>query len=85
LTDIATRSMPMRRAGGLDGDLDLVPTPSSAATRTGVLEARRLQIEQAAEPADFGVGARAGAVARTIGLMRSTRRLPASMSTPESA
>ena len=44
-----------------------------------------LEVEQAAEAADLGVGARAGAVARTSGLIVSTSALPASMSTPASA
>ena len=38
--------------------LTLVPTPSVAATSTGSREARALEVEQAAEAADFAVGAR---------------------------
>ena len=38
--------------------LTLVPTPSVAATSTGSLKARALEVEQAAEAADLGVRAR---------------------------
>ena len=37
--------------------LTLVPTPSVAATRTGSLKPARLEVEQAAKAADFGIGA----------------------------
>ena len=37
--------------------LSLVPTPSVAATRIGILEAGGLQIEQPAEAAQIGIGA----------------------------
>ena len=69
---------------GFDGDLDLGADAIGCRDQNRVLEARGLQIEQAAETADFGFGS-GRAVARTIGLIRSTSRLPASISTPESA
>ncbi len=43
----------------------LVPTPSLAATRTGSLKARGLEVEQAAEAADLAIGA--GAARRADG------------------
>ena len=42
---------------GLDRDLDLGADAIGGRDQNRVLEARGLQIEQAAEPADFGVGA----------------------------
>ncbi len=68
----------------LDRDLDLGANAIGRRDQHGILEAGRLEVEQAAESADLGVGTGARG-ARTIGLIRSTRRLPASISTPESA
>ena len=45
---------------GLDRDLDLGADAIGGGDQNRVLEARRLQIEQPAKPADFGVGAGAG-------------------------
>jgi hypothetical protein len=45
---------------GLDRDLDLVPTPSVAATSTGSLKPAALRSNRPAEAADLGVGAGAG-------------------------
>ena len=45
---------------GLDGDLDLGADAVGGRDQNRVLEARGLEIEQPAEPADFGVGAGAG-------------------------
>ena len=42
---------------GLDRDLDLGADAVGRRDQNRILEARRLQIEQSAEPADFGVGA----------------------------
>jgi hypothetical protein len=66
---------------GVDRDLDLGADAIGGRDQNGVLETGRLEVEQAAESADFCIGARR-AVARTMGLMRSTSRFPASMSTP---
>ena len=43
---------------GLDRDLDLGADAVGGRDQHRVLEARRLQIEQAAETADLGIGAR---------------------------
>ena len=51
--------MPLVQAG-LDGNLDLGADAIGGRDQNRVLEARRLQIEQSAEPADFGIGAGAG-------------------------
>ena len=55
-----------------------------AATKTGSLKPAALRSKSPPKP-PISASAPARAVARTIGLMRSTRRLPASISTPESA
>src|SRR6185295_12612567 len=85
LTDIATRSMPMPPCSPVSiAILSLVPTPSVAATSTGSLKPAALRSNSPPKP-PISASAPARAVARTIGLMRSTRRFPASISTPESA
>ncbi len=69
---------------GLDRDLDLGADAVGGGDQHRVDKAGPLEVEQAAKAADLGV--RAGrAVARTSGLISSTMRLPASMSTPASA
>ena len=45
---------------GLDRDLDLGADPVGRRHQDGILETRRLEVEQAAESADFGVRARPG-------------------------
>ena len=45
---------------GLDGDLDLGADAVGGRHQDRILEARGLEVEQSAEPADFGVGARSG-------------------------
>jgi len=45
---------------GLDGDHDLGPDAIGRRHQDGVLETRRLEVEQATESADFGVRARPG-------------------------
>ncbi len=56
---------------GVDRDLELGADAVGGRDQDRVLEAGGLEIEQPAEPADFSVGA-GRAVARTIGLIRST-------------
>ena len=55
---MATRSMPIVSwIAGLDGDLELGADAVIGGDQHGIAEARRLQVEQAAEAADLGLGA----------------------------
>jgi len=69
---------------GLVAVLTLVPTPSVVATRTGSAKPARLRSNRPPKP-PISASAPGRAVARTNGLIRSTMRLPASISTPASA
>ena len=69
---------------GVDGDLELGADAVVGGDQDGVHEARRLEVEQRAEAAEVGAGARPARRAAASGLMASTSALPASMSTPES-
>ena len=64
--------------------LTLVPTPSLAATRTGSLKPSGFRSNSPPKP-PISASAPARAVARTSGLISSTIRLPASISTPACA
>src|SRR5262249_27383853 len=64
--------------------LSLVPTPSVAATSTGSRYPARLRSNNPPNP-PISAAAPGRAVARTKGLIRSTVRLPASISTPACA
>ena len=64
--------------------LTLVPTPSVAATSIGSEKPAAFKIEKAAKAADLRIRAGAG-VLRRNGLINSTMRLPASISTPAAA
>ena len=56
---MATRSMPIVSwHAGLDRDLDLGADAVGGGDQHRVLEARALEVEQAAEAADLGIGAR---------------------------
>ena len=55
---MATRSMPMvRMAAGIDRDLELGADAVIGGDQDRILEAGGLEVEQAAEPADLGIGA----------------------------
>ena len=83
---MATRSMPIVSwRAGLDRDLDLGADAVGRRDQHRVGEAGALEVEQPAEAADLGVGARAARSLRTSGLISSTMRLPASISTPAAA
>ena len=69
---------------GVDGDLELGADAVGGGDQDRVLEARGLEVEQRAEAAELGVGARPAGSRAASGLMASTRALPASMSTPAS-
>ena len=62
----------------------LVPTPSVAATSTGSANPAAFRSKSAPNPPSPAITP-GRAVAAAAGLMRSTRALPASMSTPASA
>ena len=64
--------------------LTLVPTPSLAATSTGSLKPARLRSNSPPKP-PISASAPGRAVAFTSGLISSTMRLPASISTPDCA
>jgi hypothetical protein len=64
--------------------LTLVPTPSVAATSRGSDMPSRLRSNRPPNP-PISASAPGRAVARTSGLIMSTMRLPASISTPEPA
>ena len=71
-------------AAGLDGDLDLGADAVIGGHQDRVGKAGPLEVEQPAKAADFRIGP-GRAVARTSGLISSTIRLPASISTPACA
>ena len=74
--------IPSWRAG-LDGELELGADAVGGGDEQRVLEAARLEVEQAAEPADAAQRP-VRAVLAASGPIAFTRALPASISTPAS-
>ena len=72
-------------AAGLDGDFDFGADAVIGGDQDRIDKARGLEIEQAAKAADLGIGARRARWRAPSGLINSTMRLPASISTPAAA